>query len=316
MKTAVRLTPLSASFLLLSGCVFVGADWHDGDRERYKEDFHKSFPLQPGGSVSVENSNGSIEIAGWDQNTVEINGTKYASTEGLLSELRVEMTGSAGSVQVRTIRPTEIWHGNAGVRYSLRVPKKVLLDRISSSNGAIRVEDIQGNANLHSSNGAIRITRMAGALEAGTSNGRIEVRDLDGDANLRTSNGTIDADASSGSFEAHTSNGRLEARLMNPSVRRAVRLESSNGHIELRIDGREVPEVRAHTSNSPVVVYLPGSTNARVQARTTHGSITSEFDGLRTGGMRRERELDGTIGSGGPLVELESTNGSIKILRR
>src|SRR5690242_18157268 len=247
MKTAARLTPLSASFLLLSGCVFVGADWRDGDRERYKEDFHKSFPLQPGGTVSVENSNGSIEIVGWDQNTVEINGTKYASTEGLLSDLRVEMSGSAGSVHVRTVRPTEIWHGNAGVRYSLRVPKKVLLDRITSSNGAIRVEDIQGNANLRSSNGMIRITRLAGALEAGTSNGRIE------------------------------------ARLMHPSVHRQVRLDSSNGHIELRMDGREVPEVRAHTSNSTVVVYLPGSTNARVQARTTHGSITSEFDGLRTG---------------------------------
>ena len=316
MKTAARLAPLSASFLLLSGCVFVGADWHDGDRERYKEDFHKSFPLQPGGAVSVENSNGSIEIMGWDQNTVEINGTKYASTPDLLSDLRVEMSGSASSVQVRTVRPAEIWHGNAGVRYSLRVPKKVLLDRISSSNGGIRVEDVEGNANLRSSNGQIRVTKLTGSLEAGTSNGRIEVRDLDGDANLHTSNGTIDADAQHGSFEARTSNGRIEARLMNPSVHHAVKLDSSNGHIELRIDGREVPEVRARTSNSSVILYLPPSTNARIQARTTHGSITSEFDGLRTGGMRRERELDGTIGSGGPLIDLDSTNGSIKILRR
>ena len=314
MNTNVRVIPVAASFLLLAGCVFVGGDWGDG--ERYKEDFHKSFPLQPGGAVSVENSNGSIEVMGWDQNTVEVNGTKYASTRDLLSELRVEMNASPTSVRVRTNRPSEIWHGNMGVRYSLRVPRKVLLDRISSSNGAIRVEDIEGNANLRSSNGQIRVTRLAGDLEAATSNGRIEVRDLDGSANVHTSNGTIDADAQHGGFEASTSNGRIEARLMNPAVSRPVRLESSNGHIELTLDGREIPEVRARTSNSTVVVYLPASANVRVQARTTHGSVTSEFDDLRTEGGRRPRELSGTIGSGGRLIDLDSTNGSIKILRR
>jgi hypothetical protein len=42
----------------------------------------------------------------------------------------------------------------------------------------------------------------------------------------------------------------------------------------------------------------------------------SDFDSLQKGGGRREQDLDGSIGSGGPLIELESTNGAIKVLRR
>lgn len=312
MNGLARMAPVAVAFLALSGCIYVG-DF--GDNDRFKEDFHKTFPLEPGGTVTVENSNGSIEILGWEQNSVEVNGTKYASSKDLMDSLQVEMSGSPTAVRIHTVRP-ELHFGNAGVRYSLRVPKKVLLDRITSSNGPIRVEDVQGNGYLRSSNGRIRISKMTGNVEAETSNGTIEVRDLEGNASLHTSNGAIDAEATKGSFEAHTSNGRIEARLQEPAAGRPVRLESSNGHIELKLDGRLLPDVRARTSNSSLLVYLPAETNARVRARTTHGSITSDFDGLRRVGGRREQDLDGSIGSGGPLIELESTNGAIKVLRR
>jgi hypothetical protein len=314
MHTLARVIPVAATFVLLSGCVWVGGEWAGG--EAYKEDIHRTFSLPPGGVVSVENSNGSIEVIGWDQDIVEVDGTKYAATQDLLDSLRVEMNGSPMSVRVRTVRPNEIWHGNVGARYSLRVPKKVLLDRITNSNGRIQVENVDGNANLRSSNGPIRVSKLTGDLQAETSNGRIEVRDLDGNANLYTSNGAIDADAKHGGFEAHTSNGRIEARLIDPGLVRLVRLESSNGHIELRLEGGAIPEVRAHTSNSSMVLYLPAAANARVHARTTRGSVTSEFDQLRAAGMRVPRDLSGTIGTGGPLIDLDSTNGSIRILRQ
>jgi len=311
MSGLARAAPVAVAYLALSGCVYIG----DFDSDRFKEDFHKTFPLEAGGTVTIENSNGSIEIFGWEQNSVEVNGTKYASTRDLLDSLQVEMNGSGNAVRIRTSRP-EIHFGNAGVRYTLRVPKKVLLDRITSSNGSIRVEDVRGNATLRSSNGRIRVSRLTGNVDAETSNGMIEVRDLEGNANLHTSNGAIDAEAAKGTFEAHTSNGRIEARLQDPAEGRAIRLESSNGHIELRLDGALHPDVRARTSNSSVTLFLPPETNARVHARTTHGSVTSDFDNLRHESGHREQDLDGTIGNGGPLIELESTNGAIKVLRR
>jgi Putative adhesin len=297
--------------LFLSGCMI---DF--GENDRYKEDFHKSFEVQPGATLSVENFNGAVEISGADGNTVDVSGTKYANTTELLNEMKVDMAGSSSSVRIRTERP-DFWNGSGGVRYTIRVPRKMALDRIQSSNGRIQVQNIEGNTRLITSNGGIRVSDMKGELEANTSNGHIEVRGLTGNANLRTSNGPIDAETSHGRFEARTSNGKIEVRLSDPTPESSVRLETTNGHVELRLDGNQVPDVRVRSSNSGIVLYLPASANARVQAHTSGGSIRSDFSGIGNDrGKRREHNAEGTIGSGGRVIDLETRNGSIELLKR
>lgn len=311
MWTCIRTLPLGAA-LLLVGCVGFG-DF--GPDDAFKQDFHSTHPLSPGGTVSIETFNGTIEIMGWEQNSVEVNGTKYASSQSVLDSLKVDVTSTPGAVRIRAVRPMDS-HWHMGVRLSIRVPHKTQLDRITSSNGQIRIEDVEGNAHLQTSNGAIRVSRLKGAIEARTSNGPIDAQDIDGNANMHTSNGSIRAELAHGSFEGHTSNGSINARLNDPSATWPVRAESSNGHIDLKVDAKQMPEIRASTNNSSIVLRLPASANARVRATTSHSSVTSEFDGLHDdGGGRRHSELHGTIGSGGALIELSSSNGSIKILK-
>lgn len=299
------------AILSLTGCV----DFAEfGDSERYKEDFHYSYPLTAGGTVSIENSNGSVEISGWDQNTVEINGTKYGATKSLLDAVKVETNANAGSVHIRTIRPVEGSHGNSGAKYLIRVPRKALLDSIATTNGSIRLQDLDGNARLRSTNGSIRVHKVHGEVEARTTNGSIETEGLDGNGNLHTSNGSIRSDSSRGSFDATTTNGSITATLTDPPVSAPVKAHSTNGRIELRIKGAKVPDVRAETTNSGITLRLPGDVNARVRANTTHASISSDFD-LGASSQHSRSELEGTIGSGGPVIELSSRNGSIKILK-
>jgi len=287
-----------------------------GENDRYKEDFHRSFEVQPGAMLTVENFNGAIEISGSGGNTVDVSGTKYANSKELLNEIKVDMNASSGSVRIRTERP-DFWNGGGGVRYTIRVPKKTILDRIQSSNGRIDVENVEGNTRLHTSNGAIRVSDVKGELNADTSNGRIEIRGLDGNASLRTSNGTIDAEASHGRFEARTTNGKIDARLNDPAPDGNVRLETSNGHVELRLDGKQVPDVHVRSSNSGIVLYLPASVNARVQAHTTGGSIKSDFAGVSSDrDSKHSHDAEGTIGSGGRILDLETRNGSIELLKR
>jgi hypothetical protein len=83
----------------------------------------------------------------------------------------------------------------------------------------------------------------------------------------------------------------------------------------LRIDTRQLPEVRAETSNSSIVLRLPSGVNADVRAHTSHASVSSEFDGVRTDNEHGRGEMSGRIGGGGRLIELSSSNGSIKIVR-
>ncbi|MCC6366797.1 MAG: hypothetical protein IT165_25025, partial [Bryobacterales bacterium] len=52
--------------------------------------------------------------------------------------------------------------------------------------------------------------------------------------------------------------------------------------------------------------------NARLKASTSNSSINSEFD-LTVHGSLSKNRLDGTIGSGGPLINLSSSNGAIRI---
>jgi DUF4097 and DUF4098 domain-containing protein YvlB len=312
MRTFARLLPVLAASLLLPGCLYIG-DFADADT--YHEDFHSTHPLDPGGTVSVETFNGSIEVRGWEQNSVEVNGTKSASSKGVMDALRIEVNAIPGLVRIRAVRPPDFYR-NMGVRFSIRVPRKALLDTVSTSNGRVQVEDVEGRARLHTSNGGIRVSRVKGEVEARTSNGTIEAQDVDGNVNLHTSNGAIRAETTHGSFEGTTSNGSITARLNDPAATWPVRAESSNGHIELTLDAKQLPEVRASTSNSSILVRLPASASARVRANTSHNSITSDFDGLESGdGRRRHSELHGNIGSGGPLIDLSSSNGSIKILK-
>jgi DUF4097 and DUF4098 domain-containing protein YvlB len=233
----------------------------------------------------------------------------------LLDEVKIETNTSGGTVRIRTIRPVDN-HGGSGARYTIHVPRKVLLDTIATTNGSIKVDDVDGDARLKSTNGSIRTLKIHGEINAHTSNGALEAEDLDGNANLETTNGSIKVEGTHGSLDARTSNGSITASLDNPSSNWPLKLHSSNGHIDLTIKSTKIPDVRADTSNSSITVHLPSGVNARLRASTSHSNVTSDFDVLVSSGtIKSKTELEGTIGSGGPTLDLSSSNGSIKILK-
>jgi hypothetical protein len=62
---------------------------------------------------------------------------------------------------------------------------------------------------------------------------------------------------------------------------------------------------------------MPSNASARVNATTSNSSIDSEF-GLATefhGDKEKKNHLIGTIGSGGPALDLTTRNGRIRILK-
>src|SRR5215475_10443629 len=102
MRARLTIPLLAVALLVLSGCEF--EDW--GAAERRSKDFHFNYPLKAGGHVTVESFNGSIEVSGWDQGTVDISGTKYARSDEMLEALKIDIQNSPDSVYVRAIRPS------------------------------------------------------------------------------------------------------------------------------------------------------------------------------------------------------------------
>jgi hypothetical protein len=300
---------LIGAALLLTGCEFDIDDF--GPSDRYQSDFHYTYDLQPGARLSMENGNGSIEISGWDQNRIEITGVKYGPTEIIRDEIKVEIDHRPDAVSIRTMRPS-LHQGGGGARYVIHVPRKTTLDPVQTSNGRIRVDDMNSPVRLRTSNGSIRAGHVEGTFEARTSNGAIEVESVRGDAVMHTSNGHIRAENISGKCEAESSNGPIRITLSESNTS-PVHLDTSNGGIDLTMIRPPKADVRAETTNSSITVRLPENTAARVMADGRRNNVSTDFN-INSKFGDRDR-LDGQIGAGGPTIDLRTHNGSIRILK-
>lgn len=308
MRAQLFLGPFAvvAGLLSLSAC-----DVEFGDMGRFSRDFHYSFPLQAHGRVSVESFDGSVEISGWDQETVDISGTKYGPTQEIADNLAINVDHTADSVSVRAVRPAER-RGNMGARFVVKIPRGASLERITSSNGTIRTVDGAGPARLRTSNGSIHVEALRGSLDAQTSNGAVELTDVDGEATVRTSNGHIRAERLRGALQGTTSNGSINADL--DAAAGPIRLETNNGGIDLRLPAKFSSDIHATTSNSSISLHLPADANAHVAARTSNSSISSDFE-MKVQGEFGKNQMEGTIGAGGPLIDLSTSNGGIHLLK-
>jgi hypothetical protein len=131
-------------------------------------------------------------------------------------------------------------------------------------------------------------------LELETTNGSVSVNGVAGRMRLETSNGSLTLADLGGDVQAHSSNGSVHVRLSGS-----------------RWDGDGL-DVR--TSNGSAQLDVPEDYNARLVTGTNNGSIRVDFPITVTGNIRRS--LDTTLGSGGPTIRVQSSNGSVRVGRR
>jgi DUF4097 and DUF4098 domain-containing protein YvlB len=109
----------------------------------------------------------------------------------------------------------------------------------------------------------------------------------------------------------HTSNGSVRAE----NIRGGVDATTSNGSVDLDLEAPPSGDVTASTSNGAITVHLPASTNATIAAHTSgHDRIYSDFDVTMRGQLAQSR-LEGSIGGGGPRIDLSTSNGNIRLLK-
>jgi hypothetical protein len=127
-----------------------------------------------------------------------------------------------------------------------------------------------------------------------TVNGAIEANGLRGDVKVHTVNGAVSA-SGTGTVEAHTVNGAIDVSMGQGNW---------NGTLSL------------HTVNGSITVGLPADVNASVVAQTVNGGLNSDFPLSIAAGKRwGPRRIEGTIGTGGGRLEMQTVNGSIELAR-
>lgn len=127
-------------------------------------------------------------------------------------------------------------------------------------------------------------------------------------------------------FEGRTVNGPVaasglvadaEVTSVNGDVTLATRgtgsAETVNGDVRLSMGASSwTGELEAKTVNGSVTVEMPSPANLEVRANTLNGEISSDFP-MTLQGKMSPRNMRGTIGNGGPRLELSTVNGPIEL---
>jgi DUF4097 and DUF4098 domain-containing protein YvlB len=238
--------------------VLATAGWVAAGSE-YEEIVDRSYPLDAGGIVALENVNGDVSIEIWESAEVRMYAVKRSSSQDLLDRLEIEVSTERNAVRIDTqypsMRHSDHERGSfMKVEYTLTVPRTARLDDIDLVNGNLTVVGVEGGVSVATVNGNIDIRDCAGDAEISTVNGAIEAR--------------VDRLGHGDRLDMETVNGRLDLYLAS-SIDADVAAESVNG--KLRNDfGIEVHKGKYVGSDFRGSV---GGGGAKVELETVNGSI-------------------------------------------
>jgi DUF4097 and DUF4098 domain-containing protein YvlB len=218
---------LILTFIGFSGCI----------GSRYTEYFNDEYEVNENTILKVSTINGQIEILGWDEDKISFNAVMKSSVsrEDLdlveidVNEMEDEIEIEAYYTGTRASQPS--------VDMNIKIPEYVIVDRVSTSNGAIQISDVHGDIIAQTSNGGIFIDNVEGYVQATTSNGKIEIEDTKGVMDLKSSNLGIDAEIFDfqDDIEISTSNGGITLYI-NPLLNADLDISTSNGYITIDDD--------------------------------------------------------------------------------
>jgi hypothetical protein len=125
-------------------------------------------------------------------------------------------------------------------------------------------------------------------------------------------NGLLVIDKVKGEIKANTVNGAINVQGLADDVE----LNSVNGSIKAtyhQIDN--IDDIDLTTVNGSIKLYLPSELSATINAETMHGSIKTAFGLSSNKKVFSGRSLSGSVGRGDININLESVNGSIKVMK-
>jgi DUF4097 and DUF4098 domain-containing protein YvlB len=146
---------------------------------------------------------------------------------------------------------------------------------------------VSKTVSFHSSRTDMEFSRLDGRLDLDS--GDLRADSLNGPMRLTTRSKDIALEGLSGDLHLENDNGTVTVGLHKPG--------------NIQIDNRK----------GDIQVSIPPNTAVKVEARTREGDIESDFSELKVDNQDRQATANGSIGSNGPHLIINSNNGSIEI---
>lgn len=206
---------------------------------------------------------------------------------------RIDIEGTGGStVEVRAER---IARGATDQSARDLLPRIVIKEDATPERVSLETEKISGIMLGVSFEVRYHVKAPKGAaVNATNTNGQVVLTGLTGKVRARTTNGGVKGDSLAGGVDARSTNGQVS--------------------IDLASIGSE--RITLHTTNGGVVLTLPESAKADLNASVTNGGISvGEFQNIDVGEKSRRR-FEARLNGGGTAIELQTTNGGVRIRPR
>jgi hypothetical protein len=239
------------------------------------EDWTRSYQVGDKPSLRVDTSDAGIEVSRGQSRVIAVHiVTNDVSIGG--SGIHIIDHQNGDSVDLQVHMPHEGPHfgwRNRSVRIEVQVPTETSVD-LHSGDGHIRVDGTSAPAKLDTGDGHIEVRNFNGSLRAHTGDGHMTIDGVFTDLELRTGDGHVDFTARSGS--------KLNSSWL---------IRTSDGRVEAR---------------------LPSDLAAELYAHTGDGRITMDFPITVSGSIERSR-IRGKLNGGGPLLEISTGDGGIRV---
>lgn len=250
------------SLLLLFSCFYIRVDYPGALGRTPLDEFHKNVPLSQGGTLSLENVNGNVEIHGWEREELDVYAEKMIQlpdrTQFYVYPRKDFTPGIVfdkfeNFVKIRTKNISE--NKEVGfVDYYIDVPHSINLKDIAVRRGNMIITEVYGDAYLDLMDGDIVVDNFSGSLTASVVHGSIDaslfdlqeedeivITSREGDINL-----SIEENASA-HFQAVFPNGELSSEF-----------EFEVRHDEKKIDiqwGEDGPRISLTALNGDIKIY-------------------------------------------------------------
>lgn len=269
----------------------------------------------------INHPQGGLVVRGWDRPEVAIAFRKYAPSDAVLGLLRVQVDITDGVVRVRSGLELRgelrgLPQPDAGIDLTVDVPRGAPL-LASTFSGPLTVSDLRSDVDVGSQTGVVRVSNVSGAVRTHTGRGDQWLRAISGDVQARGLLGELRLAAVAGaSLNAEVVSGQIAAEGVRSQV---VRLRVATGTIYLF--GPLMPTARYDLAveEGDVQVALPtGTTPPRFSLSAVAQKLQIGFPLVPTPSPQSPKTApgltQGTVGGGGPLLQLRSGTGRVSVL--
>lgn len=255
--------------------------------------------VQRGQRLEMHVHAGEITVRTWPRAAVrvkaDLEGGAHLDIEPGSSVLSVGASGRRGPAPEATYEVTvPAWMPVSldGVNASMHVDGVQAPVAVETVDGDVDVKGGEGNLSLRSVQGSVTLAGGKGRIVVGSVNSDVVVRDVAGEIKAESVNGEIRLErVESGNIDANTVNGDI---VYDGTIRR-------NGSYRLA------------THNGDVTVTVPEGADALISVSSFQGDFESAFPvTLRE---RRGRRFSFTLGGGSARVDLESFQGTVRLVR-